>query len=233
MRLFRRVGDIVAANLNDLVDRFEDPEVMLRQAIREMEATIESATGATARAIAHERCLDRERADHDRRAGLWRARAEGAVADGDDDLARHALARTHEHEALSDALAEQWSTARRAGDDLRRQVEAMKAKHAEARRKLASLSARRRTSEAFRAARGAGLAPAGRDGFSRYARLREDIELAEAQAEALAELQEGPDDRWTAQAEDKARGRRVESELDEIKARLRRRGGPDEAKILD
>ena len=31
MRLFRRIGDIIAANLNDLVDRFEDPEVMLEQ----------------------------------------------------------------------------------------------------------------------------------------------------------------------------------------------------------
>ena len=41
MRLFRRIGDIVAANLNDLVDRFEDPEVMLKQAIREMETMIE------------------------------------------------------------------------------------------------------------------------------------------------------------------------------------------------
>jgi hypothetical protein len=27
MRLFRRIGDIIAANLNELVDRFEDPEV--------------------------------------------------------------------------------------------------------------------------------------------------------------------------------------------------------------
>ena len=45
MRLFQRIGDIIAANLNDLVDRFEDPEVMLKQAIREMETMIESATG--------------------------------------------------------------------------------------------------------------------------------------------------------------------------------------------
>ena len=30
MRLFQRIGDIIAANLNDLVDRFEDPEVMLK-----------------------------------------------------------------------------------------------------------------------------------------------------------------------------------------------------------
>jgi len=32
MGMFRRVNDIIAANLNDLVDRWEDPEKMLRQA---------------------------------------------------------------------------------------------------------------------------------------------------------------------------------------------------------
>ncbi len=36
MRLFKRIGDIISANLNDLTDHFEDPEAMLRQAIREM-----------------------------------------------------------------------------------------------------------------------------------------------------------------------------------------------------
>jgi phage shock protein A len=64
MRLFRRVGDIIAANLNELVDRFEDPEVMLKQAIREMETMIEVATGAAARAIAGERLLARDLSNH-------------------------------------------------------------------------------------------------------------------------------------------------------------------------
>ena len=69
MRLFPRIGDIIAANLNDLVDRFEDPEVMLKQAIREMETMIEAATGGAARAIAGERLLARDLADHERKAG--------------------------------------------------------------------------------------------------------------------------------------------------------------------
>ena len=72
MRLFRRIGDIVAANLNDLVDRFEDPEVMLKQAIREMETMIEDATADAARAIAAERLLARDLSDHQEKARRWR-----------------------------------------------------------------------------------------------------------------------------------------------------------------
>ena len=85
MRLFQRIGDIIAANLNDLVDRFEDPEVMLKQAIREMETMIEGATGGAARAIAGERLLARDLSDHEQKAASWRGRAEEAVVRGDDD----------------------------------------------------------------------------------------------------------------------------------------------------
>ena len=40
MGLFKRVSDIISANLNDLIERFEDPEKMLNQVISEMETAI-------------------------------------------------------------------------------------------------------------------------------------------------------------------------------------------------
>lgn len=41
--LFKRISDVIAANLNDLVDRVEDPERMIKQLIREMEENISNA----------------------------------------------------------------------------------------------------------------------------------------------------------------------------------------------
>ena len=49
MRVFRRVTDILSASLNDLIDKFEDPEKMLRQAIREMEESVADAMEGAAR----------------------------------------------------------------------------------------------------------------------------------------------------------------------------------------
>ena len=147
MRLFQRIGDIIAANLNDLVDRFEDPEVMLKQAIREMETMIEDATGGAARAIAGERILARDLAGHEQKGATWRARAEEAVVRGDDDLARQAIARAHEHEVMAQALVGQRASAEKTSQALRGQVAAMRAKQAEARRKLESLSARRQVAQ--------------------------------------------------------------------------------------
>jgi hypothetical protein len=48
MGFYGRISDILSANLSDFTERFEDPEKMLKQAIREMEASISEVTGQTA-----------------------------------------------------------------------------------------------------------------------------------------------------------------------------------------
>ncbi len=154
MRLFRRIGDIVAANLNDLVDRFEDPEVMLKQAIREMETMIEDATAAAARAIAGERLLARDLSDHQENARRWEARAEEAVRNGDDELGRQAIARALEHQAmLADTRRATFvGRANRPGPPRPDPARCGPSKP-RPRRKLASLSARRQMVDAGRALR--------------------------------------------------------------------------------
>ncbi|MEX0715394.1 MAG: PspA/IM30 family protein, partial [Planctomycetaceae bacterium] len=64
MRIFARISDIISANLNDVIDRFEDPEAMLKQAVREMEQALDSTTDAAAKAIASERLLVRQLDGH-------------------------------------------------------------------------------------------------------------------------------------------------------------------------
>jgi phage shock protein A len=221
MRLFQRIGDIIAANLNDLVDRFEDPEIMLKQAIREMETMVESATGAAARAIAGERLLGRELSDHERKASRWTARAENAVIQGDDGLARQAIVRAHEHNAMAAALLEQRMSAERRAQALRGQVNAMRAKQAEARRKLESLSASRQLAESGRALGGTTVTSSEKtNGFARYEKMHRQIEQAEAEALAVAELYESAELNMESEAESRELARRVESELASIKERL-------------
>ena len=221
MQLFQRIGDIIAANLNDLVDRFEDPEVMLKQAIREMETMIESSTGAAARAIAGERLLARDLSDHERNASRWHARAEKAVAQGDDDFARRAIVRAHEHEAMATALTDQRNSAERTGQALRGQVAAMRAKQAEARRKLESLSTRRQLAETGPALQGTAVRPSRQaNGFARFERMGRQIAQAEAEALALGELYVSAEVSLEAEAESREQDRRVEAELAAIKERL-------------
>jgi phage shock protein A len=191
MGIFQRFSDIVSANLNEMVEHFENPEQMLKQAIREMESSITSATGETAKALANEKLLRRELETNQSQAARWLKRAETAVSSGDDDLARKALSRKAEHEKLVDALEDQLKSAVSASSSLKRQLEGMKVKLAEAKRSLATLSARSRAAEFRRKLEtvGAGVCTdLDKDAFAKFDRLRSRVEQAEAEAEAMAEL---------------------------------------------
>src|SRR5688572_29177574 len=183
MGLFARIGDIISANLHEMVQRFEDPQAMLNQAIREMEQAIAQSLDRAVEVIASEKLLARQ-ADENRRAvEHWQAAAHQAVASDDDTLARRALARKAEHENLLAALNMEQQAVAQAATRLRRQIAALRAKLAEARRRQATLSARQHMAATRRRLAGDGLA-AGDTGFARYQQLASRIEQAEAKAEA-------------------------------------------------
>ena len=120
------------------------------------------------------------------------------------------------------ALAEQQSSAEQTAQALRGQIDAMRAKQAEARRKLASLSARRQIVEAGRALRGSTCSSThGANGFARFERMSQQIDQADAEAQALAELYESPESRWEAETESREQAQRVEAELAAIKETIR------------
>jgi phage shock protein A len=147
MGIFSRILDVFTANLNALLDRAEDPEVMLDQMIRAMEDGLARARRYAAVAIAAEGRLRRDRDDNRGRAEQWTARAREALAAGREDLARGALARKQEHDALAHGLEEEHAEAVRAGRSARTALQALEARLAEARAKQRVLLARHRTAQ--------------------------------------------------------------------------------------
>lgn len=191
MGLFKRISDIISANLSELTEGLEDPERTLKQAVREMEESIAEATNQTARAMANEKRLSRELQRNREQAERWHGRATQAVESGDDDLAKKALTRKHEHEKLALALEDQLESARESSIMLKHQLEGMRAKLAEAKRSLASLSARKRAADFRRQmeSQAAGICTEVDDNaFAKFDRMRSKVEQAEAEAEAIAEL---------------------------------------------
>jgi phage shock protein A len=192
MGLFKRISDIISANLNEMTEGFEDPERMLKQAIREMEQSIADATQETAKVLANEKLLAKELANNERQADDWGHKAEQAVGSGDDNLARKALGRKQEHQKLVTALQDQLNAAQDASRTLKHQLEGMQAKLAEAKRNLATLSARQRAADFKKKMHTSEVAVetggATDDAFAKFERMREKVERAEAEAEALAEL---------------------------------------------
>ncbi len=97
----------------------------------------------------------------------------------------------------------------------------MRAKEAEARRKLASLAARRQVAQTSRVQHEiAGGYSSRANGFARFERMHQQIEQSEAEAEALGELYESADVSLEAEIESREQARRIEAELAAIKERL-------------
>jgi phage shock protein A len=127
--------------------------------------------------------------ENHRQADEWQRRAEQAVETSNDDLARKALARKQEHEKVAAALSDQHTASQEAVVTLRRQLDAMQAKLADAKRRLGTLVVRKKAADMrARVQLGAGDAKLNTDAFAKFDRLREKVEMAEAEAEALREL---------------------------------------------
>ncbi len=146
--MFKRINDVITANLNDLIDKVEDPERMVKQIIREMEDNISHAKESVIDAIASEKQLGKELENHQQQSAGWLKRAETAMAGGNEALARQALASKHEHDNIAESLEASWTSAKNTSMHLKTQLGRLEAKLEEAKLKKGSLVARQRANQA-------------------------------------------------------------------------------------
>jgi phage shock protein A len=195
MGIFQRTSEIVAANVNDFVDRFEQPDRMLRQALREMEELLATTSAAVARSLAAERMLRNAQSAQQQQIDAWKRRAKAAIARNDEALARRAVTRQLDHQRTFDSLTVQLAEAGNTNTSLRRQLDLLRDKYAAAQGRLASLTA----SQTAVVARGqVGATTASSLGSSRavarFEHFCRKLEFANAEASALVELDSiGPD----------------------------------------
>ncbi len=86
MSLLERVATLIRANLNDLIDRAEDPEKMIKQVILDMQNQLIQVKTQVAIAIADQHVLRMKLQENDEAALEWLNKAEVAVEKKQDEL---------------------------------------------------------------------------------------------------------------------------------------------------
>src|SRR6202048_2460822 len=107
MAVLDRVATLVRANLNDLIDRAEDPEKMIKQVILDMENQLLQVKTQVAISIADQHMLEKKEKENEGKAAEWLHKAELAVDRGQDDLARAALERQKGSERTAESFRQQ------------------------------------------------------------------------------------------------------------------------------
>ena len=216
MALLERVSTLLRANLNDLVEKAEDPERMLKQIVLDMENQLLQVKTQVAIAIADERLLEKKRAEHLEQAAEWRRKAELAVEKSHDDLARAALERALSHDQLVVGFTAQAADQKHEADNLRQALHKLDQKLSETRAHCEMLVAEHRRAKVVGRATEARTA-SGNGPEQAFGRLKSRVRVQAAENSATAEvmLTDSLEDRFQAlESED-----RVELLLREIKTR--------------
>jgi phage shock protein A len=216
MALLDRVATLVRANLNDLVDRAENPEKMLKQVILDMENQFMQVKTQVAIALADLHLLEKKKKENADKHAEWMHKAELAVDKKDDELGRAALERAITFQQLTESFEQQIADQGVQVESLKAALKKLELKLSEARAKTDVLIAQHRRSRAVSRAADAQLTPTGEN--RTFERMRSKVAHAEALGRAKGEvLGDDIDGRLHALE----REEKISALLEEIKAKKR------------
>ena len=186
MALLDRVATLVRANLNDLIDRAENPEKMLKQVILDMENQFLQVKTQVAIALADLHLLQKKRKENADKHAEWMRKAELAVDKRDDELARAALERAMSCQQLSESFDQQIADQETQVEALKNALKRLEVKLGEARAKAELLIAQHRRSRAVHRAADAEHSPTGEN--RTFERMKSTVAREEAIGKAKSEL---------------------------------------------
>ena len=227
-----RVGQLLRANINALLDSAEDPEVMLDQIVRDFTNNIREAEQAVAQTIGNLRLLEEDHREAENAVREWglkaqaasrkaeetRARGEASEADRFDELAKIALRRQISYEEQARTLATQVAQQQELTDKLKDGLNKIRFKREELVQKRAELVNRAKMARAQvkvqEAVRGASVL----DPTSELNRFEERVRQQEALARGMEEVSASSLEEQFAALEADANELEVEARLAQIKS---------------
>ncbi len=148
MSVLNRITTIIRANVNEALERAEDPEVMLDQILRDMHDGIREAREQVVSALAQQKLVERDLEQARELSKKWRKNAELAVAQGNEDLARECLIRKRDYDNNAQALENMLAAQAPVAAKLKSELSVLESRYADLRRDRDALLARYRAARA-------------------------------------------------------------------------------------
>ena len=230
--IFGRISTLVRANVNQLIDNAEDPQLMLDQLVRDYTNNIADAKTAIAQTIGNLRMLEQDHAEDVAAAADWgqkaasastaadRYRAEGKSDEADkfDNLAKIALGKQIASEQEAKDAEPNLAAQNESVDKLKSGLTAMEQKLVDLRAKRDQLVARAKTAEAQSKVNDAVGNIDIMDPTSDLGRFEEKVRREEAKVIGQQELQASSLDSQFESLADVGRDAEVEARLAALKS---------------
>ena len=216
MALLERVSTLIRANLNDLIDKAEDPEKMIKQVILDMQNQLMQVKTQVAITIADQHVLEKKQRENTDKEAEWVRKAELAVDKKQDDLARAALERSMSYKQMAGNFDAQVADQKTEVENLKAALHKLERKLSEAESKSEMLIAQHRRSRALAKASDAQIAIGDKSKTATFNRMQNKVRHAEALSQVKAEMvSDNIEDKLAAlEKQDE-----IEKLLQEIKAR--------------
>jgi phage shock protein A len=217
MALLERVGTLLRANINDLIEKAEDPEKLAKQLVLDMENQLLQVKTQVAIAIADQHLLQKKFKEHEEAMNQWNRKAELAVQKQQDDLARAALERSLSQQQLVHSFAQQLEDQTSETESLRNAFDRLQQKLHETQSTCEMLLAQHRRARALGKANAARTIATAHQTTATLNRLRSTVQRKEATNKANHQILESEsiEDRLATLD----RGDQIERLLEDLKSR--------------
>ncbi len=191
--IFERMATIAKANINELLDRFEDPEKIVDQTIADAKVEYAKVKKESLSVLANESVAKKELERLNAEADKWHGIAASALKAGNEGDARKALEKENDYRTRAAKQQEIYGSAKAASDKLRAKLREMEEEIKEMENKASQIKAMAVTAKATKAAAQMTDKAVDRSAFDAFARMEEKAGKQLAEAEALENLNRNVD----------------------------------------
>jgi len=188
MNLFDRFSRVAKSNINNVLKTMEDPEKIMNQAVEDMQGDLVKIRQSYAEVTASQRRFVKQKEAADAMGDDWYKRAQLALENGNDELAREALTRRQQQIDAAAALQDQIDVQNQSIDKLYEGMQVLESKIMESRAKKEQMVARARTAQSTQKVNDMLGGVTGKTSMDAFNRMEEKVEALEAAAEVSAEM---------------------------------------------